>query len=403
MGPRKVAMWLQIAAAVIVSTGCRMASEPADPGSSHRQRSRPRADAPRPLEHQASPLPDHPPIRFHSACTLEGTRGHHFSSVTFSPDGKLLAAGRKPGLDPSDVTVWDWRNRKLLRVLSAGGRHEYVSVIAFLPAGDRLVTGSSDCNTVMLWDVAGGTLLDTLAVPGRWDVGVTSAAAFPDGGRVVCCDWTALIELDLNSRTQKFLTPGGGASPTDGDKQQPDRSYFGSVQFTADGSRFATTIVHGNESRGVLVWDAKSCRVVRRIKAPLEEPGFAFSPDGARVAAVCYDEGPGNSAVRVWDTSSGKLLLAGRVFDEGTFDLSFTPDHKYLFVCGLTDYWKKPEAKTAVGVWDATTGKLVNRLATAGRALSLAMSPDGKFLAVPGRDIEIYSIEYVSPSRATGN
>jgi len=89
-------------------------------------------------------------------------------SVTFSPDGKWLAAGS----DDNTVKVWDIKNWKPKALVGSA-----VNSVAFSPDGKYLATGSDD-STVKLWNMGSKALAKTLT--GHTDI-VTSVAFSPDG------------------------------------------------------------------------------------------------------------------------------------------------------------------------------------------------------------------------------
>ena len=72
-------------------------------------------------------------------------------SVTFSPDGTMLASGS----DDDTIRVWLVSDGTLLHELQ--GHSDDVSDVAFSPDGLLLASGSDD-NTVRLWLVPDGTL-----------------------------------------------------------------------------------------------------------------------------------------------------------------------------------------------------------------------------------------------------
>ena len=80
---------------------------------------------------------------------IDTVKGHSsfILSVTFSPDGKLLASGS------GDFTVklWDVSTRDLIDTLE--GHSVMVTTVSFSPDGTLLASGSHD-NTVRLWDVS---------------------------------------------------------------------------------------------------------------------------------------------------------------------------------------------------------------------------------------------------------
>jgi WD40 repeat protein len=101
---------------------------------------------------------------------LSGHRGGT-NSVAFSPDGTLLASGT----DDHSVTIWQVNTGTQLRVLR---RHEgSVTGVRFSPDGKLLASSSSD-GTVRVWDVEGGHELEVLQAPGG---SVKAIAWSPDG------------------------------------------------------------------------------------------------------------------------------------------------------------------------------------------------------------------------------
>jgi WD40 repeat protein len=255
---------------------------------------------------------------------------------------------------------------------------------------------------VFLWDVRSGKLMDTLETgrePGNF---ITGLAAFPDGKRVICCAGSGLILWDLEAKTHKTLSLEEHAPVRDSlPPTSPPRCH--SVAFTADGSRFATTVNDVGYAPTILVWDAKTCQVTRAIPMKSGNQKFAFAPDGTTAAADYYHPGLPHSyeptvsrdVVGVWDTASGKKILAGRLFNWGHMDLAYTPDGKYLLAAGVHKDIIEAGGKPMIGVWDLATGKIVNSVPMpAYGPLRIAISPDNKLLAVPGRNIDIYAIEY---------
>ncbi|HEY7152662.1 MAG TPA: sigma-70 family RNA polymerase sigma factor [Gemmataceae bacterium] len=92
-------------------------------------------------------------------------------SVAFSPNGKLLAAGRY------DHTVKLWNVATGKEKSSLNGHTEPVFSVSFAPDGKTLASGSGD-GTVRLWDVATGKEKTTLLKDARW---LLCVAFSPDG------------------------------------------------------------------------------------------------------------------------------------------------------------------------------------------------------------------------------
>lgn len=67
-------------------------------------------------------------------------------SVTFSPDGSLLASGSSD----NTIKLWDVKSRTNITTLK--GHTSGVNSVAFSPDGSLLASGSSD-DTILLWDM----------------------------------------------------------------------------------------------------------------------------------------------------------------------------------------------------------------------------------------------------------
>jgi WD40 repeat protein len=365
------------------------------------------------LEHQMAPLPDEPAIRFTKLFTIEKLHdGQGFRLLAFSPDGTILGASRRGGYRSHDVTLWDVQKRKLLHVLPHTDDIEHsIGAIAFVPPGDRLVTGCHNLNRVFLWDAHTGKLLDTLDTGSRPTHGITGLAPFPDGKRVMVCVTTGLTVWDLDTKAHTTLPMDEHVPRAPGNYPAAPRCCF-RVAFTADGTRFATTVNHSFFLPRILLWDARTCRVTGTIPMVQGNWHLAYAPDGRTVAADYYEPNHHQKTqgryLGVWDAATGKKVFAGEVYNYGLYDLAYTRDSKYLLAVGQHDDAEAPGKRgghVALGVWDVATGKIVNTLEQVGvPPMSVAVSPDNKLLAVPyWGNIDIYAVEYAEQSKATPN
>lgn len=113
-------------------------------------------------------------------------RGHLGSvqSVSFSPDGKLLASG---GVDKT-VKIWDVATGKIIR--SMRGHAKGVTTVFFSPDGKFVMSGSKD-KTVKVWNVDTGERMQSTA-------GITcsgSPTAFSPDGTLLATTRNKLITL----------------------------------------------------------------------------------------------------------------------------------------------------------------------------------------------------------------
>jgi WD40 repeat protein len=99
------------------------------------------------------------------------------NSVSFSPDGKMLAGCGANGT----IKLWQTANGSLLRTIighTTSGAGDIDSVV-FSPDGKTIAAGSID-NSIKIWDVVSGRQLETMSA----DNSVRSVAFSPDGKTV---------------------------------------------------------------------------------------------------------------------------------------------------------------------------------------------------------------------------
>jgi WD40 repeat protein/DNA-binding SARP family transcriptional activator len=108
--------------------------------------------------------------------TFHPDPGDTMRAITYSPDGKYLAAGGNTGT----LYLWDVASGKEVRRF-VGHNSNVERALAFSPDGRYLVSGGFD-QTVRVWDIASGQELRRLA--GYTDV-VTKVAYTPDGQRLL--------------------------------------------------------------------------------------------------------------------------------------------------------------------------------------------------------------------------
>jgi WD40 repeat protein len=105
-----------------------------------------------------------------------------------------------------------------------------------------------------------------------------------------------------------------------------------------------------------------------------------LSPDGRRLLT-----GSGDQTVRIWDAATGKLLLPPLQTDMPVYSAFFAAGgDRVVAKSGLLGNQQKYEVR----LWDAATGRLLLQFpqpSVIASHLELALSPDGKWLAVAAR------------------
>ena len=343
-------------------------------------------------------------------------------AVTFSPDGRLIAAA-----GPSDKTVmlWDLASRRLLGRLVGHG--ENVLAVAFSADGKTLATAGAD-RRVMLWDVAarkavGAALeghanrVDSVAfsADGRvlasasedrtvilWDVdrgrlltrleghqGPVRGLAFSRDGKVLASASadSKVILWDLSAgarRTQLLAHPG----PLLGRAHLQPAPVWG-LAFSADGK----TLASASESGGVGLWDGVGSKPLPVLQGHSDKVnGVAFSPDGRLIASASDD-----TKVVLWDANTRKALATLQGHSDNVLGVAFSRDSKLL---------ASASRDSTVILWDASTRRQRGAPLDGkhGWAWALAFHPDGRTLAVGHEDgaVALWSLAHHTAGPTAG-
>ena len=189
-------------------------------------------------------------------------------SVSFSPDGTTLAFSSWNNA----VKLWDLSTREDIATLE--GHTGGVASVSFSPDGSTLASGSWD-NTVKLWDVATGQDIATLE---GHTGGVTSASFSPDGSTLASGSWDGTVKLWDVATAEGIKTFGG----------------IGPVSFSPDG-----TILAVGAGFTIELWDLATGESMAALSGHTAwVHSVSFSPDGTVLAS-----GSDDGQVITWDAS----------------------------------------------------------------------------------------------------
>jgi WD40 repeat protein/energy-coupling factor transporter ATP-binding protein EcfA2 len=288
--------------------------------------------------------------------TLIGHDGS-VNSVSFSPDGKTLATG---SFDKT-INLWNVETGKEIRTLT--GHDDSVNSVSFSPDGKTLATGSFD-KTIKLWNLEIGKEIRTLTGHGK---GVSTLSFSPNGKTLATGSFDKTIKL-WNLETGKAIYTLTGHNDS-----------VLSMSFSPDGKTLAT----GSFDKTIKLWNLETGKAIYTLTGHNDSVlSMSFSSDGKILAT-----GSGDKTIKLWNLETGKEIYTLTGHNDRVSSVSFSSDGKTL-ATGSFD-------KT-IKLWNLETGKAIRTLTGHNSVvLNISFSPDGKIVATGNKDnlIKLWNLE----------
>jgi WD40 repeat protein len=283
--------------------------------------------------------------------------------VAFSRDGRLLALSDASGT----ITIRDTRNwQPLERLRHPGG----ATAVAFGADGNEIFSAGYD-GVVREWTRPGGRLIRSFE-GGQGTVWTLDVS--PDGKLLAAAGEDAVIRI-------WNLGDGGPPQILRGHSRN-----IWHIRFSPDGKQLAS----GSFDNSVRLWDVGSGRAIKKLTGHTQAiVGLEYSPDGRLLATAADD-----STIRLWRSTDGAAL---RTLDNGRHvdTVEFSPDGKWIASGGhahgaVGTIWRQLTGGggdgDAVRLWRTADWEPVAILPHPDDVISLAFSPDGRWLVTSGED-----------------
>jgi WD40 repeat protein len=286
-----------------------------------------------------------------------------FGCAAVSPDGKRVVLAGWRGM----LAEWDLATGKQWSLPSLES-----SVKGVLVSRDgRSVYSAGMDNSIRIWDLATGKEKRRLGGHRSVTYGVLQS---PDGKFLASGSMDEVMRL-WEAATGKELAQLQGVR--------------GGADFTPDSKGLLTTDVGGS----LAWWDVPSGKRRTTVPGPAFAGSLLFSPDGRSLAVSGY--GWTHDAFRLCNAHGERRHALGKQ-GEAVFALCFSPDSRTLVSLGhcpykvhyttnleTLDYVVVPTGKVCLRLWEVSTGLRRMQLDRfTDKARSIAMSPDGRTLAV---------------------
>lgn len=292
--------------------------------------------------------------------------GGSVSAVSFSPDGKALAA-----VANGQIIIWDYSDRRVLHTFPNVWR-----TFAWSPNGQYIAGIDNRSSTVQVWRVQDEALVASLSAGIAIDYGIFNLSWSPDSTLIAAsCDGGQIkIWHVLNTKLVETL--------------RGNKEAIWSLAFSPNGSMIAADGRNGS----ILIWNVKQATITHTLRGPGGPLDVDFSPDGQLLVV-----GNLNNTIQLWRISEGKIIQTFTGHTDSVNSTIFSPDGRLI---ASSAGWANNSGSTikdrSIRIWRVSDGRLLRTLkGHSSMVTSVSFSRDSQTLASGSWDgtVRLWSVK----------
>ncbi|MCP4440953.1 MAG: hypothetical protein GY810_18685 [Aureispira sp.] len=282
------------------------------------------------------------------------TSGHinNIMHISFSDDGQFIATG---SMDKT-VRIWSRALRQEFRVLH--GHSSTVWKVRYTSDGKHIIS-LDDKGMVIFWDHSTGQIVQRVLV----DKETRDFAYIPNSNRILVKINNQIAEVDLK-KGEKIASYG---------------AVTGQITLAPDAKHMLYS--SPEDTKQLVVADIKTGKEIHRLNMGGIANSITVSPDNKKVAVY-------NSKLEIvtWDLKTGKMISKVAIpAMKPIKDLEFTPNGKQILAMTMMAEILEYDIKTGKELRSmnySDPSQIVTGIYSIGSGWEMAMSPDGKTLAL---------------------
>ncbi|MBZ0284494.1 MAG: WD40 repeat domain-containing protein [Anaerolineae bacterium] len=277
-------------------------------------------------------------------------------NIVFSPKGEFLVHG---GLSPDSICLWDVKTGELIQTLC--GHEKLIHCLDFSSDGKLFASAGND-SVIKLWYVPTRENFQTLT----FHKGIVSTVLFcPKRPLLASASFKEGIVRLWNNQTGEIV----------------QEFEYGFTRFAPSGDAIAI-----GKHNAITEYSVETGTPLAVIEVETEGiPEIVYSPDGNFLVFTSKGEYLG-----VWDVHKKRVINTIGKLGDGIVNTVFSPDGRFL--AGSSVY------ETSIKLWDFMTGESLHTIyGRFDEITALSFNPDGSMLAIGiggrfGYNIELWSI-----------